>query len=112
MWGACVSVRRCSSASLGSGTTRKRASVAVCAAESRKPKMGCEVGGFSVELPLTLVDDVASRTTEENRATQKSRIGLLAVEESKVAQSPRRPVLERAAPACRSCRERKYGLRS
>src|SRR5207248_3374092 len=41
-WGTEVKVRKCCSASLGSGTARKRRSHLSCVAESLKPKMEAE----------------------------------------------------------------------
>src|SRR6266849_2727278 len=74
MCGACVRVRRCSSASLGSGTARKRASVAAPAAESRKPKMGWGlVEGDS--LPPTTARREGNKTAEERNTTKKNRMG-------------------------------------
>src|SRR5258708_2961806 len=74
MCGACVRVRRCSSASLGSGTARKRASVAASAAESRKPKMGWGlVEGDS--LPPTTARREGNKTAEERNTTKKNRMG-------------------------------------
>src|SRR3977135_3350446 len=75
MCGTCVSVRRCCSASLGSGTARKRTSAAFSAVALLKPKMGCAPGSFSGALP-TLVDKLDSKMVEEKITPQKSRIGL------------------------------------
>src|SRR5207237_3251300 len=55
--GACVKVRRCASASLGSGTARKRDSLAFSSAELRKPNSGFTPFGDEVdcEVPPILV---------------------------------------------------------
>src|SRR5579862_1332607 len=71
MCGAWVNTRKCSSASLGSGTARKRASFAFSAAASRKPKMDWAEAGTDA-VPLTRDDKKQSRTREARRRTENS----------------------------------------
>src|ERR1700722_9814914 len=82
MWGTFVRIRRCSSASLVSGTPRKRDSVACSGAASRKPKMVGTEG--AAEFPGVLVDQPVRRIAKERIAEAKSLIGSR-VKVSKVA---------------------------
>src|SRR5271157_67173 len=80
-------MRRCCSASLGSGTARKRASAADSAAGSRKPKIdgvGLEDAG---ESPPAVIGEAENSRTEERSAAERSFI-MEELKASKVAQSP------------------------
>src|SRR5712671_5064065 len=67
MCGAFVRMRKCSSASLGSGTFRKRASVAFSATASRKPTIGWELREVSALRPLSNFWTLEEITISESR---------------------------------------------
>src|ERR1700721_553697 len=82
MWGTLVRMRRCSSASLASGTARKRDSVACSAATLRNPKMA--TAERTAEFPGVSVDQPVRRIAKERIAEAKGLIGSR-VKVSKVA---------------------------
>ena len=88
MWGALVRIRKCSSASLESGTDRNCVSTAVSAVALRKPKIAVfepEDAGAAGALPGR-VEEAENRRPDERRAAKKTFIGS-DVKVSKVAHA-------------------------
>jgi len=81
-----VRMRRCSSASLDSGTAKKRDSVACSAAASRKPKMDGDEPEYAAAFLPDVVNELESKMVEERSAAEKSFMGS-GVKVSKVAQA-------------------------
>src|SRR5215475_10372177 len=86
MCGTLVRIRRCSSASLESGTERNCVSAAVSALEFRKPKIDEE---DAAKLLRSLLDG-PSRIADANSPARKSFMGIPGLEFSKVAQRAQR----------------------
>src|SRR5271154_2331065 len=86
MSGTRVSARRSCSASLGSGTARKRASVAISAVGSRKPKIAGAPDDPDA-FPSTLNERLESMTAVETSAAEKNLMRLSPGKVSKVAQA-------------------------
>ena len=68
-------MRKCSSASLDSGTARKRDSVACSAAASRKPRMEGTDPEYAAAFLPDVVNEPESKMAEERRAAEKSLMG-------------------------------------
>src|SRR5580704_16496070 len=85
MCGTLVRMRRCSSASLESGTARNRDSVVCSAAASRKPKMDGDEAGGDAAFPTDGAEEPHKKMAEERSAAEKSLMGST-VKVSKVAQ--------------------------
>src|ERR1035437_3209814 len=98
MCGTLVRMRRCSSASLESGTARKRDSAACSAAASRKPKMVVAGLEDAAALPLDRVDQPESNMADESNAAARIFMGS-EVKDSKVAQVSRQARNARQAVA-------------
>src|SRR5712691_3095970 len=88
MCGTFVRTRRCSSASLDSGTARKRDSVACSAVASRKPKMVGVEAADAEAFPTGDVDEPENKTATERSAVEKSFMSSV-VKVSKVTQARR-----------------------
>src|SRR5579863_10294551 len=85
MCGACVRVRKCSSASFGSGTARNCFSIAASDVALRKPKMGDDSDEAEPFLLSVPVDAAETRMADERSPAKKSL--MVGVEASKVAQT-------------------------
>src|SRR6202142_1696465 len=81
MWGAWVRMRKCSSASFGSGTARNRFSSATSSAELRNPKGGAAdtsfAGEAACEVPLRSARKRRKRKTDGRITAEINFIGLL-----------------------------------
>src|ERR1700738_1840644 len=76
MCGAWVKMRKCSSASIGSGTDRKRLSRAVSSAELRNPNSGAAVGPFADTADWDIPLRLGKRRMKMRTAAKVSFIGL------------------------------------
>src|SRR5579872_2113410 len=94
MCGACVKVRKCSSASFGSGTARNCFSMAASAAALRKPKMEEGATDDPGVFSPALVEEPASRIADE-RSPAKRSLMVFGVKDNNVAQASDRASIRR-----------------